>query len=595
MTIKQVLTLRNFMIILCIFMFILLGQKVWRIENKINTVQEAERLYAAGDLIGAEKQYRQASANSSILYKESQITSRLNELAPITAIRNGLSTLVLTVKAQLATRDFAGFMESYASLLALKSDYMSSGGLYESYYRQLSAESGLSPLLTSGFKQFKEQFFAELAESQSSTAGDVSSGDSFKWNLLRIPEVYYGEGSAKEELLTARFQAHDEARLKKLAASGSFGPLLDAALSMSYAYNSHSYAAPWVEQQVEESTKILLNKDLESERIAAFAGHAAAYRAYASSAGISSSTMLSLIDSNTSRLLRNASRLVRKGQYAEAIQLYGDLAAIQDTSPETSAARLAWNTAEPVRLLPGGEEPGKYTKVVSVLSRFGAKVAVAGTDSSGRLYYADMSEDGVVSTRSGEMIPDYENLRSLAFDDILTARAEVPVVVAEGGREDGRTSYHAYTIRPEGISLLFSFAGDSYELRSDDGSIRVNNADVGDGVDGQTAIYRENEGVYQFSEMYQEYPLIGAYDLELHPFENVSLGCEIYIDSQGRSVAQSDGRYFALQGNADSITGRALVSGQFQNGYEYVETELGEQYVPVFVVTSVGSMSLQLP
>ncbi|MHA6532915.1 hypothetical protein [Paenibacillus sp. BAC0078] len=594
MTFKQAISLRNIMIILCTVMLVLLGQKVLRLDSKIAAVREAERLYAAGDLIAAEKQFRLAGANSSIMYKEDVIASRLQELAPITTIRSRLDTLVLMIEDQLTTNNFTGFMESYASLFSLKSQYMISGGPYESYYRRLSADSGISDRLTAGFQQFKAQFLAGLAASQSgaSSGSTDADSDSFKWNLLRIPDTYYGSAKNKEELLAAKFKAHDTARLTALAAAGSFSLLLDNALSLTEAYSSHSYNAPWVRQQAEDSAKTILHKDVDAERIAAFSGHAVAYRKYAASAGLASSKVLSLIDSSTAKLLRSAARMVRGGQYAEAIRLYGDLSPLQNTAAEIAAAQAAWNTAEPVRLLPGGEEPGKYTHVVSVSGRYGAKLAVAGTDSSGRLYYADMKGDGTVSTRTGDIIPGYEALSRFAFDDSLSAYFKFPVVVAQGSREDGRTAFNAYTIKPEGISPLFSFAGSGYELQAGDGSIRVMNADTGDGVNGQTAVYRQTNGSYQFSEIYQEYPVIEAADLELHPFEKVSLKLDIYIDSAGRAVSNSGGRYIVLQGNVGQTTGLALATGQFQNGYDYAETDAGEQYVPVFVVETVGSLSL---
>jgi hypothetical protein len=446
MTIKRALTLRNIMIILCIFMLLLLGQKALGIEDKIQTVREAERLYAAGELIAAENQYRLAAANTAILYKEDQIAARLKELAPITAIRSGLLGLVLTLEDQLTVKDFSGYMESYASLLSLKSKYMTQGGPYEAYYRQLSADSGISEKMTAGFRQFKEQFLAELAESQK-TGADTGTGgdstDSFKWSLLQIPADYYGGAAAKEELLAAAFKAHDTTRLKALAAAGSFAPMLDRALSMQEAYKTHSYTAAWVEEQIQESVMLILNKDLDGDRTAAFAGHAVAYRQYAASAGIEASKVLKLIDSTTARLLQDAARQVRSGQYAEAIQLYGDLTALQDTSEAVAAATLAWNIAEPVRLLPGGDVQGSYSLTAWVTGRYGAKVAVAGVDSSGRLVYAEMSDDGIISTRSGDTLPDAAALSSLAFDEPLSAYSEVPVVVAAGSRDDLRRTFTA--------------------------------------------------------------------------------------------------------------------------------------------------------
>lgn len=595
MTLKQAISLRNILIIVCIFLIVLLGRKAFRIEDKIKAVREGDRLYAAGDLIAAENQYRKAADNPAILYKEDQLEARLKELSPITAIGSRLKTLVLTASQQLDTKDFAGFMESYASLLSLKAEYMKPGGAYESYYRQLSADSGISAQLTAGFQQFKSQFLADLAASHNKSGSD-DSGDSVKWSLLQIPDAFYGGSQAKAKLLAGSFQTHDTVKLKRLAAAGNFDALLDSALSMIGDYTSHSYTAGWVQEQTEVSGTMTLSYALESESYAAFAAHAQSYRTYAASAGLESSKVLSFIDSSLTKLMKSAARLVRSGQYAEAVQLYSQLSGLQDTTEAVAAARLAWNTAEPVRLLPGGEEQGKYSNVVSVSGRYGARAAVAATDSSGVLHFAELGKDGTVSTRTGEVIPDFGSLRSLAFEDKLPYLSEVPVVVAASSREDGRTAYTGYQIKPEGMSQLFSFAGNSYTLQpEEDDAILVDNTDMGDGVNGLTAVYRLTEGVYQFAGIHQEYPLISAAELELHPFENVSLHCNIYIDSSGRSVANSDGLLIVLQGNIGSVTGLALVSGQFQNSFEYVETDIGIQYAPVFLADSLGSMNLVLP
>lgn len=145
-------------------------------------------------------------------------------------------------------------------------------------------------------------------------------------------------------------------------------------------------------------------------------------------------------------------------------------------------------------------------------------------------------------------------------------------------------------MKSDGISQLFSVSGDSYELQSVD-SLLVSNADLGDGVVGQTARYRKADGSYQFAEIVQEYAVISASDVALHPFEKVSFHCEIVADNFGNKLAYSNGVYILLQGDLGSVTGNALVSGQYQNGYQLVGTDMGEQYVPVFVVESVGSMS----
>ncbi|WP_150265243.1 hypothetical protein [Paenibacillus tepidiphilus] len=597
MTFKQVISLRNIMIILCILMLAGLARKGLLIGDKIRDVNEADRLYAAGDLIAAEDLYRRAAENPAIRYHEEEISSRLQELDPITAIRNGLATLSLTVSDQLIAGNFAGFMESYASLVNLKAKYMVTGGPYEAYYRQLSAETGISGQITAGFKQFRLQFGAGLETGKTAAAGE-NGDDSYKWNLLQIPADYYGGEDAKADGLAKQFAAYDKARLRAFAGAGSFGPMLDSALSMQQAYSDHSYTAPWLQEQAEASAQLMLEKDLEGEQAAAFAGHAAAYRTYASKAGFSTSEVLKLIDSRTTQLVKSAGRLVRSGDYAAAIQLYRDLSALTDTAEQVKAAQLAWNLAEPVRLLPGGEQEGMYTHVAAAAGLNGLQMAVAGVDSAGKLYYAELNPDGVVSTRSGEVVLELGPLEELAFDRELSDASGLPVVVAESGGEEGRTSFAGYTVSGTGIFPLLSFSGDSYEFASDDHSIRVLNAELGDGSSGRTAIYRESAGVYQFSEVLQEtpvVPVISAGELEQHPFETVSFSGEIYYDNAGRAVAGSGGRYVLLQGDFEYTVGQALITGQFRTGYEIADTDLGSQLMPVFVVQSIESLNVQLP
>jgi hypothetical protein len=590
MTIKEVITMRNFMIILCIFMIFLLGQKALGINDKVKSVQEGDRLYAAGDLIAAEDWYRQAAANRSFHYKEQEIASRLQELAPITAIRTGLDHLAATTRSQAASRDFTGFMKSYDALLALKAEYMKPGGPYEAYYRKLSAASGLSEEWTTFFQQFKKQFLAELE--QSGTTEDENGDNHPKWKLLQIPDAFYGGPAAKQKLLNTAFHSYDTSKLKALAAAGSFGPLLDNALSMQKAYNSHNYEAPWIKEQTESSGRIILGKDLDGEHITAFAEHAVAYRKFAGSAGITTSKVLKYIDTQSAKLLKNAVSKAKNGHYTDAIRLYTELRPLKDYSKEIAAVRLAWNIAEPVRLLPGGEEQGRYSNIISGKGKYGAKVHVVATDSSGSIHYAVMNKENAVSTFSMGVIPGFSALHEIYFDDTLGAASGELVVVAEAdsSNDNGRTLFTAYEMRSQGIAQLFSFSGDSYALQPD-GSILVHNvgAGAGEGNMGHTAIYRKSGETYQFSEIVQEYPLIQASELELHPFQNVSISGEIYIDNNGSTIFYADGRYILLQGYQESVTGTVLLSGQFQNGYGPLQTENGEESVPVFVVTSSGS------
>ncbi|ASA25958.1 hypothetical protein [Paenibacillus donghaensis] len=596
MTIKSWLTLRNFMIILCILMIVMLGERSLRIAGKIKAVDEADRLYAAGDLISAEEQYRLAAANTSILYMEEKISARLDELSPLSAIRRDLDTLVNQAKIQAQSGDFDGMMLSYESLISLKAKVLKPGDSNHVYELELLAASGISDQLTAYLGQFREQFLAELAQTPADATAEESAAEA-KWKLLRIPGDLYGGEAVKQKQLAASFKAHDTAKLKLLAAAGSVAPLLEQAKALTSAYSSHSYDAPWVMDQTEGSYQLLLDKDLKRDTLTAFIEHAAAYRSFILSTGLHSAKVSPFIEKQRVKLMARGERLVRTGDYVRAIQLYAELDLLQDTSAESEAANLAWNVAEPVRLLPGGEEPGRYGYSISAAGSSGTRVMAAGVDSSGVLYYAAQGDNGSVLTLPGEPVPAYEGLRGLVWDGRLGAASGVPVVVAESGSGSGRTVFSAYEMRPEGMTRLFSFAGDAYELL-DDESIQVTNADPGfvEGLDGaaagsgQTALYRKVSGVYQFAEILQQYTSINAVELESRPFQNISLNCEIAEDSNGRTIGYCDGRYLSLQGQTEGATGNSVISGQYQYGSDYIITEAGEQYVPIFVVDSIESL-----
>ncbi|MGE7052833.1 hypothetical protein ACQKI4_09650, partial [Paenibacillus glucanolyticus] len=76
MTIKNTLTLRNLYFFLCIVLLLLIGYKGVHIYQKIQTMAQAERLYAQKKLVQAEEWYQKASRNHSLLYKEALLASR---------------------------------------------------------------------------------------------------------------------------------------------------------------------------------------------------------------------------------------------------------------------------------------------------------------------------------------------------------------------------------------------------------------------------------------------------------------------------------------------------------------------------------------
>ncbi|MDU5145620.1 MAG: hypothetical protein E6230_25945 [Paenibacillus dendritiformis] len=576
MTIRDVLNPRNLMILLCAVAVVMIGFKGIHIIEKIDAVKEADRLYAAHDLVAAEEAYRQAQDNRSIRYEEDKLAERLRELVPITGMKRQLNEVMSEADAAAASFRFEAFLKIHSRYQQLRSAYLKAGGSYAAEFKEMLAAMRAADRMKEHFGRFKARFEAELEDGKREGGGD----ESFKANLLAIPASLFGGADEKAGHLTRLFRSYDEAKLARLAGQGEFRLLLDEVLAMREAYRKLGIEAAWLQSKSEELAEAMLRKDVEQNNAKAFALHASAIAAYVDASGIPS-RLSGYLEREMENWVRKADRHVAAGEYEAAIGLYEALSGFRDTSANVEAVRLAWAAADPSLLLPDGD----YPLVSGGRDRFGAKVYALALDSKRRVYYAAWDGHARPTVLRSQPLPTGNAVRSLTVEERLSS-SDQPVLLVEADSHSRAALYIAYTAANNQLQPLFAFEADGYEAGGG-ATLIVRNPTVA-GAEGRAATYERQGDSYQFAGVIpgSDYIDIRVEQLPEHPREKVRFTCEITAVSEIGAYARMEDRYILLKGDFSFEEGPVTVIGAY---YYYTNLDIGseDETAPVFMVEAV--------
>lgn len=568
MTLIKRITLHHLLIILCIMTIPFLIHKGIGISQKLHSIQLAEHYYQDKLLIEAEDWYQKAHSNRAILYKQELISSRLEELAPITAMKNDLEDVAYQASRADRERDFDLLMDAYTRLQKVRSSYFTSEGPYKDYYRQLSEDYEISQSFISYFKSFRTMFLEQLENNLSTENYD---DESFKWNLLRTPAHLFGTEQEWLDELKTVFQKYDETKLTRMMAKGLIEPMLNNASSMLAEYKANHFESPWINAKADDLMETLLKNDWDSDNYAAFALHSRQFATFASSVH-PDSKVLSYAKSRIDELMRNAARYVTRGNYQEAIDLYNALGNYQDTKEEIRATELAWTIAEPVRLLPALTDDGSYSHVAGGRDKFGAKVYVAAIDPNNQLLWGRMNAEESIQILSSHDLTPQQQIRSIAIDPNLSTSSN-PVIVVEAESEERNARYVASEVRENSITILYSIDADSLTIQPDGTLLAVN--PVGEG-EGQTAIFVRSGDNYQFAGIKQDILDISADHVSQYPDTLVRFTCTVISTGSGEALAIGNKSLLLLRGDFSLPAGvsNVTVTGRFK---QYTEQFIDEQ------------------
>ncbi|WMT41505.1 hypothetical protein RE628_02890 [Paenibacillus sp. D2_2] len=563
----------------------LLVHKGIGISQKLNAVQTAERLFHEKLYVEAVDWYQKAQNNRTIRYKEELISSRLEELAPITAMKRDLESIVDQASRANREQDFDLLMDAYAKLQQVRSQYLAPEEPYSDYYRQMSNNFSISQNFTSYFKNFRTLFLEQLEQNLTSSN---YTDESFKRNLMRIPAHLFGTEQEWLKELNATFQKYDETKLTRMAAQGLIEPMLDNASSMLAEYKAITLDAPWMMSKVDSLMEALLKRDWDNSDYTAFAIHSRQYTSFASSAH-PESRLLTYAKGKMDELMRNAKKSVANGNYQEAIDLYTAIGYYQDTKAEISATELAWTMAEPVRLLPALADGSSYTHVVDGRDQFGSKAYVVATDQNNQLYFGRMNAEESIQILTNQDLASQDQIRTLTIDPILST-GNNPVIVIEAASEARKARYDAFEVREDSIALLYSIEADSLTIQPDKTIYAINL--VGQG-EGQTAIFVRADDHYQFAGIKQEILDISADMVSQYPDTLVRFTSTVIYSVSGETLVTDGNSLILLRGDFSLTSGaNVTVTGRFeQNASLNVDEQLIEKIAEVLKELADGSMN----
>ena len=579
MTKIRALTLQKLLICCCIGMMVLIGVKFHYIQQKISAVTEADRLYALKDLIAAEEWYHKAHQNKSIQYKEADISSRLVELAPISEINSKLSEIDKNAKRASDDEDFEILMTVYRDLEAFRAIYMKEGNSYEPYYRQLSAQYDVSNDFTAYFQHFKTVFYQQMEHNLDTKK---YSNESFKWNLLTIPDAFFGDTELKKTQLYDEFKGYDHRKMAQIAASGEYQTLLDESLAMLKLYDAHEIQADWITDQSDALARTFLENDVANESYTIFATHAKSYNTFVQLAGFKS-PVEPYITKQMSTWMKAAKHNVSKNEFEKAIAIYEGLADYQDTALEIKDAQLAWNIHDPIRILQSSDPTRIFTSISSGSKRFGALTYVLALDEQNTIYFARLNKDDSVQILSNNNFQHEGSIQDIFIEDSLSTK-DFPVILIQGESTLRNALFTAIEVQTNEMVTLFQIDADGYEVDAN-GQLLVDNPNTVEGA-SQVAIYQRSGDSYSFIGVQQDYIDISVDDLISFMYDKVKFSTTIIEPGYGEAYAIMDDSYVKLTGNYDFYEGSITVIGTFRKYVDiYIQNEL--TFIPIFEVQSM--------
>lgn len=571
---RRLFSLQSLLLALCIIMLVLIGYKGIEISAKIASFKEAERLYAEKDLVSAETWYLKTRDNRSILYHEDEVAARLEELAPITKMKLQLDFYDSEGAKAVADGQFDRLLEIYAELSKFRNTYYTGDGPYSVYYREISQAIGVSEHFVSYFTQFKNQFYAEM---NSNLENQNYDDESFKWKLLKIPEIFYGDQEKQISELIAAYEDYDLKKYDALATNGLYDRLLTDAEAVLSAYSNNDLKAPWVASKVEELMGALVRQELENNNYSSFARHAKQYNTFAAKVNPKSS-LAAYVEGQIAKLMKQAKSLSRDGAYQEAIDLYTSLNPYQDTSEAVSQVQLAWMAAEPVLLLPQLEGDKQYTHVTGGTKSYNAQIYVAAADDENRVYFGKMNDQSNIQVLTNTDLMSGNSIQSLSIDPTLSTRQN-PVIKVTAESLNRNALYALFEVSESSIELILWVEADDLETNSD-GSLLVDNP-YGSAGEGQVSIYERIDSYYQFTGVKKFIRDVTADQVAQYPNDTIRLLCTVTQPGFLETLAYADDTDIVLKGNFDFSEGDAVITGTF---LQYTDIIVRGEWISVPVI-----------
>lgn len=586
---KKVNLSRNFYLIILCCLLVLVGGKIILAHEKVNTYEEAIRLYQSGELVAAEKMFRTAKLNVSVIDHNKDIHLKLSILTPI---REAMEELDEKAASYNENKELNLLVDLYERWQMNQQKWMSGTSIQKDMYGEMLVLTKLDQDMKSYFSTLKKNNLVKL---QNEASLSQEAEEQIYTNLKKIPSEYYGGDAAKTKELVSTFQAYYATRINKLIESNA--PVIELVNEGNRQFDMlsrFSINTAWLEKTLDAHLLKVLSVAMEKKDYATFAEQANSTKKL--SANMKNAKVLAYIEKSKTALLSKASKLTASNKYEEAVSIYEALRPLENTEDLITKTNLAWDQYEPIRVLKRLYPDKEFSSFVNARNKWGADSVVAAISKDGKVYFGKLKGEEAMTVTEGT-INGSPVINKVSFQSNYST-SDSPVIFLDAKSSERKHRYLAYEVGPSTIKSILDIEADN--LTVENKQVLLADNPVGQGA-GELAYYEPGyNGEYQFTKIKVDYVDIQVSDIANYYGKKVrftayaasksSNGSALVTLSEGynNSTGKYEKSYLLLKGSENfTIYTNYSVIGVF-NSYTMITNENGEQVrIPVFQVEKV--------
>ncbi|WP_142354485.1 hypothetical protein [Bacillus sp. AFS031507] len=579
---------RNFFLLMLVILLGLVSTKIVLAHEKIDTYNEAVKLFKSGELVAAEEKFHAAKLNVSVTDHNKDINFMLSILSPIREVMEDLDEKAADYNEG---NDLDNLIKIYDRWKESEKKWVSGTNVQKDMYGEMVALTKLDTDMKGYFSTIKKENLDKL---MNETANDVSEEEEIFTVLNKIPAEYYGSRlSAKTEAIQSSFKNYYAAKINKMVETGTVSSIIDEGSRQFSALRILSLDSSWLEQTLDSNLLRIVKAAIDKKDYGAFAEAANSIKKL--EANMNGADVFAYIEKTTSDLFVKAENLTEANKYEDAISIFEALKPLKDTTESIASANLAWDKYEPIRVLkrlyPGKEFPN----VINAKNKWGADSVVAAISKDGGIYFGKLTGEEAMVVTEGS-IEGAASINKLAFNSNFST-SNNPVLYIEAKSTERKHHYIAYEVSGGSMGKILDVEADKLTFESE--QVLVVDNPVGQG-EGELAYFEpDGSGEYQFSSIKVDYVDIQVTDIANYYGEKVRFtafadtvqngGALVTLsETYNNSTGLWEKTYLLLKGDSDfTIYENYTVIGTF-NSYEDITDENGESVrVPVFHVEKV--------
>lgn len=546
--------MRNIALVICCLALVLVGYKLIRVADKIYYYNEGVAYLENKDLMSAEENLMRTYKNRWINYKETEVTSHLDQLKPVTEMKSLLTTLSDDVKRYSKNNALDKLLLVHTNYQQAKVDYAKEDAEIAALFQRMSGELQLDKELNEALVKIKEDI---LQTAEASIKNLTFEEDNYITEFAALPADLFGDQKKKDKEVRALFEKYDKAKLGYWAKHKSLPEYLKATADLWSIYQTKEIKASWLipiaEQHTQTELTVLIEKD-ELSTLTQFIEYAKLAESNKSWIG-SKSKLYSFITKQVNAAFKKADGLVKSKEYAEAIELYTVLGTYKDAKDQIQAAETAWLQNDPSRLLSTALPGQTFTNVIGQKGKKDTLFEAAGIHGNTLTYARMMSDKQVV--KSETTLDENWKVREIQFASEYSGQG-LPALLVEGDSSNRKKRTLIFELEDTQLNQILVLDADSIKLDRK-GVIIANNA-TGEGSDKES-YYEYTSGVYVFTKVKTDFIDILLDQLEKYTKTKVRFQADVASVEGSTALVPYLDTYILLSGNFDFNLGPQTIIG----------------------------------